>query len=184
MNSRPLFGGAISSMIPPQFEDISMFRDVPDNQEVFADAATDQAIMVEILEQEPVSDALAARHYFDDLAEFNESRGHNVVFERMLAPEEMPNLSADIPKLLLVGEQNVSKFKEEMATNRVRVYMVVVRLNDKQTDILITLNAPQEIHDLSSSAIAGAVAPSPDYSNAVLSQVLQTFAIHDYTLFG
>ncbi|PKC05310.1 Ran-interacting Mog1 protein [Rhizophagus irregularis] len=47
---KELFGGSISMYIPPSFEDISNVRNVPDNQEVFADVNTDQSIIVEILE--------------------------------------------------------------------------------------------------------------------------------------
>lgn len=46
---RELFGGAILLAIPERFLDISDFRPVPDNQEVFADAIHDQSLIVEVL---------------------------------------------------------------------------------------------------------------------------------------
>ncbi|MEE6520759.1 hypothetical protein FKM82_018698 [Ascaphus truei] len=58
----PLFGGALSAILPPSFRDVSALREVPDNQEVFAHVSTDQSIIVELLEYpEGVADADAAR---------------------------------------------------------------------------------------------------------------------------
>lgn len=45
-----LYGGAMSLEIPSRLVDISAFRQVPDHQEVFADADTDQSVIVEINE--------------------------------------------------------------------------------------------------------------------------------------
>ena len=86
MELRELFGGAITSVLPSRFVDSrlftlthtaqasstysvlsltnahSLFRQVPDAQEVFVDAATDQSLIIEILEREDslASDAGAA----------------------------------------------------------------------------------------------------------------------------
>ena len=52
MIKRMLFGGAIESVVLQRFEDCSLLRQVPDHQEVFADACSDQSIIVEILQRE------------------------------------------------------------------------------------------------------------------------------------
>lgn len=50
----------------------SEFRDVPDAQEVFADAGTDQSVIVEVLQHSAgVGDADAAAFHFNDIAESN-----------------------------------------------------------------------------------------------------------------
>ncbi|KAJ3081570.1 hypothetical protein HK102_002265, partial [Quaeritorhiza haematococci] len=49
-SERPLFGGAITTALPDSFIDISTFREVPDNQEVFVDRDTDQSIVIELLQ--------------------------------------------------------------------------------------------------------------------------------------
>ncbi len=46
---RQLFGGAVSLSVPARLVDVSDFRPVPDNQEVLADGATDQSVIVEIM---------------------------------------------------------------------------------------------------------------------------------------
>lgn len=54
-------------MLLTAFVDVSPFREVPDNQEVYADAATDSAIIVELLEQPHVAASYirwaAGRHW-------------------------------------------------------------------------------------------------------------------------
>lgn len=49
ISQRPLFGGMASMAMPSRMQDVSDFRPVPDHQEVHADGATDQSIIVEIL---------------------------------------------------------------------------------------------------------------------------------------
>ena len=58
---RQLFDGAFECVVPKRFEDVSAFRDIPNNQEVFADAETDQSIIIEILEHQAVADDQAAK---------------------------------------------------------------------------------------------------------------------------
>ena len=58
--------------LPKRLEDISQFRQVPDHQEVFADASTDQSVVVEIVQYDSdVSNERASTYYFDDLADCN-----------------------------------------------------------------------------------------------------------------
>ena len=60
---RELFGGAMRMGVPARFDDCANFRQVPDNQEVFADAQTDQSFIVEILEYEAdIRDAVRGHH--------------------------------------------------------------------------------------------------------------------------
>jgi len=45
---RALFGGAMEVDLPPRFSDLSGITDVPDHQECFVDASTDQSAVLEI----------------------------------------------------------------------------------------------------------------------------------------
>jgi hypothetical protein len=49
LHRQPLFGGMAKIERPSRFADVSDFRPVPDHQEVFSDASTDQSFIVEIL---------------------------------------------------------------------------------------------------------------------------------------
>lgn len=85
---QPLFGGALAMQIPSRFTDVSDFRQLPNTQEVFADALTDQSIIVEILQlaDESVANA-AAEFHFHSLAHDNEA------FESQL---DAPALSQEV----------------------------------------------------------------------------------------
>ncbi|KAI8622709.1 hypothetical protein BC830DRAFT_1052748, partial [Chytriomyces sp. MP71] len=48
--SHPLFGGAISLLLPNGYVDASQLRQVPDNQEVFVSSTDNSSIIVELLE--------------------------------------------------------------------------------------------------------------------------------------
>ena len=73
---RELFGGAILASFPARYVDVSDFRPVPDNQEVWTDANRDESVIVEILERVEAgpSDAKgAAAWFFRDLADVNDA---------------------------------------------------------------------------------------------------------------
>lgn len=75
MQTRPLFGGSMSISTPSSMVDMSEYRQVPDHQEVFADATTGASLIVELLAREGVvEDDHAGAFYFIDLAKANQSR--------------------------------------------------------------------------------------------------------------
>ncbi|CAG8586363.1 12529_t:CDS:2, partial [Funneliformis mosseae] len=112
--SRELFGGAISMYIPPSFEDVSNVRDVPDNQEVFADLNTDQSIIVEILQfVHQASNEDAARYHFESVANDNDAEDYSTIHQiTQLTPQEVPSLPPDTQMYFCTGKQSVAKFNE------------------------------------------------------------------------
>lgn len=71
---RPLFGGAMTAALPLRFVDVSDFRQVPDSQEVFADASSDQSIITEVLDMIADADAtMAAEAHFLFLGQDNDA---------------------------------------------------------------------------------------------------------------
>lgn len=52
MRLHKLFGGTIEMLFPQRMIDVSDLRQVPDNQEVFTDAAQHQTLIVEVLVSE------------------------------------------------------------------------------------------------------------------------------------
>ena len=181
---RGLFGGAITLELPDRFEDVSAYRHVPDNQEVLADATTDESLIVEILEHVPtVSDEESARFFFLDLADLNGSAMRDI--ERVEA--------ADVPSLreggaahyasFAVGSQRVAKHRQgPEAANVVATFVGNVRLPDRQTDVLITMSSPTAI--CSESASRSARGGDQDAALALFRAALRTFAIVDWGLFG
>eukprot|EP00516_Mucochytrium_quahogii_P000617 CAMPEP_0203757484 /NCGR_PEP_ID=MMETSP0098-20131031/10521_1 /ASSEMBLY_ACC=CAM_ASM_000208 /TAXON_ID=96639 /ORGANISM=" , Strain NY0313808BC1" /LENGTH=171 /DNA_ID=CAMNT_0050649701 /DNA_START=1011 /DNA_END=1523 /DNA_ORIENTATION=+ len=150
--SRELFGGAITGVLPESLQDISQVREVPDNQEVFSDQDSDRSVIVEILEYEKgQSNENAARYFFEDLAQANESVENKVEHVELDVALEGLGLKEGVFVSVLVGTQRVAKFHEK-ALNTVRVFLCTVRLAKQETDILIMLNAPIQIDPSSSSA--------------------------------
>ncbi|XP_069776247.1 ran guanine nucleotide release factor [Narcine bancroftii] len=161
-HTRALFGGSFSMILPPHAIDVSEIREIPDNQEVFLHSDTDQSIIVELLEyQSQVPDEEAVRYHFDDVTTINgasDDEGTEVlsveaVGRQLAALQEMSSA------WLLAGRQHVAKFNEQ-ARNTVNVHLVLFRLPQYVTDILVTFNDPILISPHSSSSSSTAACPS------------------------
>eukprot|EP00475_Leptophrys_vorax_P026014 TRINITY_DN36442_c0_g1_i1.p1 TRINITY_DN36442_c0_g1~~TRINITY_DN36442_c0_g1_i1.p1 ORF type:complete len:251 (+),score=16.42 TRINITY_DN36442_c0_g1_i1:274-1026(+) len=197
--SQPLFGGAILADIPTRFQDVSDFREVPDNQEVFADGARDESVVVELLERKAdVADADAATWFLSDLMREQEAEaGSSVVFSAPIPPSECPHVDASTFKSYAVGKMVVSKGRQgSEASNVVRVYLGNLRLTSVETDLLITVNEPLFISEQSESASAAGVsgftqAAATEAAQGgigttaqVFQRLLESFQIVDWDLFG
>lgn len=159
-----LFGGAIKAALPPAFIDVSLVRDVPDNQEVYVDENTNVSAIVEILEATEEAEVQAAleaagvapgtgglaTYLFLDLAEANETEeAPQVLFaEEHAGPEMFPKIPGRHARASAAGRQRAAKRFREGATaaagpaEDVAVYLAVLRLAELETDILVTVNVP------------------------------------------
>jgi len=169
-----LYGGAILLNVPEYFEDVSVFRQVPDHQMVYSHTRSDQSFIVEILNYEDVSDDVACNHFFQDLAESNTASRAEIV--RRLGPVHCKGVTDTV--MICEGEQTVAKFNET-GENRVRTYLAVLRLPQKRTDILVTLNCPETVHPESTDTAAP---PTENEFDAFVATVL-TMRIVDWDLF-
>ncbi|KAM4574572.1 ran guanine nucleotide release factor [Fundulus diaphanus] len=182
---RPLFGGALSAVVPHNLTDVSELREIPDNQEVFAHPHTDQSLIVELLEyQGQVADQDAARYHFEDIAGSNEARepGAFEVGDVVALPKAEVSLSECSSAWMLKGTQCVSKFNEE-ARNTVSVHLGLFRLPQFSTDVLITFNDPQSISPDSSSASAAETHGQP-WTVEDFRRTLLSLTLHNPGLFG
>uniref|UniRef100_A0A1A8JW08 RAN guanine nucleotide release factor n=1 Tax=Nothobranchius kuhntae TaxID=321403 RepID=A0A1A8JW08_NOTKU len=183
LQARPLFGGALSAVIPPLATDISELREIPDNQEVFAHPHTDQSLIVELVEyQAQVTDQNAARYHFEDIAGCNKALepGAFEVSGLVALPKPELALAECSCAWMLTGTQRVSKFNEE-ARNTLTIHLGVFRLPQFSTEVLITFNDPQSISPDSSSASA---AETHMWTLQDFRSLLQTLTLHDPGLFG
>ncbi|KAJ8401741.1 hypothetical protein AAFF_G00377120 [Aldrovandia affinis] len=183
---RPLFGGALSAIIPHSARDISELREIPDNQELFAHKHTDQSLMVDLLEyQSHVEDSEAARYHFEDLAGCNEASSPETSKVVKVEPLSKSQLSLQecSSAFLLTGTQHVSKFNEE-AKNTVNIHLGLFRLPQFSTDILLTFNDPVSISPLSSSAGGGGVPNTVPWTAQDFQEFLQSLRLLDPDVFG
>ncbi|DBA04416.1 TPA: hypothetical protein N0F65_010012 [Lagenidium giganteum] len=188
MAVRPLFGGTLSCAIPDGFADVSAFRQVPDNQEVFANAHTDQCIIIELLQFESgVANEESGQYFFNEIAHSNGCSPADVrVLEKRIIPrEEGPSINAECVSSVVVGDQHVAKFKEgENAKNVVRVYLGNIRLPHVTTDVVISVSVPMQINPASSSSECSQLTNSAEVGAQVFQTVHRSFQVHDWTLFG
>lgn len=183
--SHPLFGGALSAVLPQSATDISEVREIPDNQEVFAHAHTDQSLIVELVEyQGQVADQDAVKYHFEDIAGSNkafEPGAFEVTGVVPLSKSEV-SLSDCSSAWMLTGTQCVSKFNEE-ARNIVTLHLGLFRLPQFATDVLITFNDPQSISPDSSSATSAETHREP-WTVLDFQRLMQTLTLHNPGLFG
>ena len=93
-----LYGGCFALKLPVGFVDVSDFRDLPDTQECWAHAETDQSFIVEILAHEDKVDGeTSAVFYFNDIASCNDSLEHSVRVGPTDSSELMRKLLASEP---------------------------------------------------------------------------------------
>ena len=182
--TRLLFGGAISLSLSPRFVDVSPFRDVPDHQEVLADADSDQSVVVEINQALSCSDAEAALAHMEALAADSASSDLSVLHTAVLQAADLPRLQRP-PAFAasIVAEMKTSKYREEGSrANTVRVYLTVIRMREEESDVLLLLNAP--VHWGAGSVVQGKRLLTQQQNEAAVRGMTQSFTVHDYGLFG
>ena len=197
---RPLFGGAITTELPERYVDVSDFRPVPDNQEVWTDASKDESVVVEIVERVavgPSDDEGAAAWFFRDLAEVNGASASEILGVRDLSVDDLPSVNGPFAAAsACVGRQVMSKGRDGVeAANVVEVIVANVRLVQVETDLLVTLNRALVVADGSQAAAqtgAGTIAEGfggggvdewgPGWE--VLRRVLASLRVEDWGLFG
>ena len=192
--SKQLFGGAISCAMPVSFDDVSVVRQVPDHQEVFVHKDSEMSLIIELLQyDETVSDDKAALHYFEDLSLCNEAQQTKIESSEIVHdPEFLPGIqNKKYTKCALVGRQIVAKFSSNnpnQPKDAVQILLMVLRLSDVGTDLLVTLNLPyaqQNARESGASLLQKPVIVEHKVSPADIMKItLHTLKILDWSLFG
>ncbi|KXN65250.1 Mog1p/PsbP-like protein [Conidiobolus coronatus NRRL 28638] len=151
-NLTKLFGGAIEAPTPESFLDISTVRQVPDNQEVFADQnPTNQSIIFELLEaNDEVYNDEIARFHFNQIAEDNEADEGSSNIEELINIDsnELPNFNGHhIQAYYVQGTQIIQPRKQEWTPTKLHIYLLIFRLPEVTTDLIITWQVPSELND-------------------------------------
>ncbi|ORY41607.1 Mog1p/PsbP-like protein [Rhizoclosmatium globosum] len=137
-----LFGGAITLAVPPSHTDASVFREVPDNQEVFVSTTDNSSLIVELLEMERDQQDWALFHFIE-LASDNDAAlpADAIVARTQLQLLPSMNLPSDSSIAIIHGLQFSAKFNKT-EKDRVHIFLAVVRIPTVQTDLLISVNRP------------------------------------------
>ena len=185
-----LFGGALECYLPESFEDVSVVRQIPDHQEVYVDKNTEMSFICELLgyESEVSNDAIGG-YLFDDLAQCNEA--YEKIIDRqgnLMATDKLNSVGKDKYRHRLDGRQVVTKLNQEGGTvaDVVQVHLLVIRLPDVGTDVLLSLNYPL----LGVTDVVGALELAESAANltapvqSILDEITSSFKINDWSLFA
>jgi hypothetical protein len=161
----------------------SQFRDVPDNQEVFADADSDRSIQIELAEPIPnLANSDAAPRYFSALASDAGALSHTLESTSSIA---LPRFGHQCFQATAQGVMQICKGRDAAdAANTVRVVMIVARLASVDTDVLVTLNLPIAISPNSQSARDVRRIASAKENAALIEQVMQSLTLKSLDIFN
>ncbi|KAI8575645.1 hypothetical protein K450DRAFT_260826 [Umbelopsis ramanniana AG] len=172
LTERPLFGGALSAPLRQSYLDASQIRQIPDNQEVFVDANTEQSLIIELLDLVPVAkEKEIAKYHFQQLAEDNEAKEAIVNDISLLEATSNPSLPSDSSQIyVLKGLQKISKFNEQQL-HHVNIVMAIIRLAKVHTDVAISVNVPEGQGQI-------------ELVESEMLQLVKGFKVNDWSLFG
>nr|CDS32961.1 ran guanine nucleotide release factor [Hymenolepis microstoma] len=136
LTQQPLYGGALEIQLPSPANDVSNFRQVPDNQEIFVNPANNQSIIVDILEAISEPDLVeAVKFHFQEIAECNSAT------ETVVDSVEVQNIPDCPSAVLLCGKQKTAKFNKE-DSDIVAISIMLYRFTQFTSDILVCFNDP------------------------------------------
>uniref|UniRef100_A0A0A9XKS7 Putative ran guanine nucleotide release factor n=1 Tax=Lygus hesperus TaxID=30085 RepID=A0A0A9XKS7_LYGHE len=142
---KELYGGVYSIEIPSHFMDLRQFHYVPNHQEVFMDPVNDQSILVDINERSNVEDSDVGIFYSEQNSIDNEASNHTVVETGVVPIDCISNTLRDkdptLSAMYVISTMDVQK-KSCQQVNIIRVYLLIIRLKQEDTDIVITCNIP------------------------------------------
>ncbi|GME35826.1 DNA ligase ATP-dependent [Neofusicoccum parvum] len=183
-----LFGGAIVVDLPAGFADVSSIRQVPDNQEVYLDANGFSSVIFDLTERldesQASSDEEALKYHFQDIV--GDSNDVTQFWQSNAASlARMPNA----PAYTIIATQHPAPQQENRRPQPdfTAILLVLVRLAEQKTDIVITVNVPHVPGEYAKDEVDFAAArqgPLMDTAAAIRQQILQTFEIKDFGLFG
>ena len=179
-----LFGGAFEISLPARFIDLSSFRLVPDHLEVLSDAHADQSVIIELVERvSEEKDSSAAQYHFKDIAAVHSSSATSIVSAGEFKASEFA-IAKQFHCSWAFGTQRVSKGRDGAdKANVIALFLVLIRLKRFETDLLISFNAPIQIHAHSQAKNAKSAVKPPQQSLQSFKRIIATFKIKDLSIF-
>lgn len=167
ISKHELFGGAIECSLPSAFISASDIRQIPSNQEVFVHKdLVNTSLIIEILESIDLSVSIKSsdeQNTKDDLdvkASFEDETMNNMAvahFEEIAAANDAQSYDIDTKSLKfsintniskseyqtarVKGTQQVFKFGKPNHLDTVRVWVGVIRVDQPDADVVVSLNS-------------------------------------------
>lgn len=179
-----LYGGAITTIIPEGFLDVSLLREVPDTQEVYVNSREDtevfndglgknESVIVDLLESvDADSDEEALRIHMAELSDLNDSEQ----WAKIKDTKPIANSQC----CLLV--ESAKKWGKSELNETVAICLALIRLDEFQTDVVITINIPLEKENFTQASISAHHNITAAYQ--LLLEMVKQFKIVDESLFA
>ncbi|KAL8873799.1 MAG: hypothetical protein Q9174_000785 [Haloplaca sp. 1 TL-2023] len=187
-----LYGGAIAVNLPAGYGDVSNIREVPDHQEIYLDSNGFSSIVIELAERvsDPSTDQAALRYHFEDIVDEQDT---SKIWRTDVA--QLSKFSPSTPCYTLLATTTPPPVQTGQAARPLTpdfttVLLTLVRLVEKSTDLMVTINIPQ---------IPGHQEPSPgkqvnfeegqygslvDEGMRIMEEVRKSLEVKDWSLFG
>ncbi|KAF2641537.1 Mog1p/PsbP-like protein [Massarina eburnea CBS 473.64] len=176
-----LFGGAITVDLPTVFGDTSQIRQVPDHQEVFLDINGYSGAIIEILEYvDKPTDEEALQYHFADLVD-GTGDATNLLGQGRATMVKVPN--HPVLSLHFIQTPPAPDRPNRKTADFVAIHLILLRLKDQGTDIMITINSPHYPGEYEKPAQEGELTQLMTDAEVVKERILQTFEISDWGLF-
>ncbi|KAF1808466.1 Mog1p/PsbP-like protein [Eremomyces bilateralis CBS 781.70] len=188
-NQIKLYGGAIEVDLPERFKDVSSIREVPDSQEVYLDKDGFASVIFDILEHigpsEAKDDLEALDFHFRGITD---DTGDETMVHKVSSTEPKLDKMPNTKVLSLLGSLRSKEGARPRRANEAdwtAILLALVRLPEKGTDIVITVNVPHvpsfhpENIDIGNEQFDEFVKDGLD----VMEQVMATFDVKDWNLF-
>lgn len=196
MSTKELYGGAIVAAIPTGFIDASMFREIPDTQEVYVSQSVDDSLVVDLMEavQGSNSDDIVNIH-LNEIAEINSVANHEYsrIFSKEVPVSKLEQgtvgyVTISIEPARKWGrEAQLQKTAENLDAPLLAMVLGLVRLERVKTDLLVTFNIPivsKADYERLVSGDAGHLPVRVQNGLKSVEQFLETLEVKDWKLFG
>ncbi|EMD00343.1 hypothetical protein BAUCODRAFT_64329 [Baudoinia panamericana UAMH 10762] len=183
-----LFGGAVQCPLPATFADVSEIRRVPDNQEVWLDTNGLTSVVFDILERvDGMSDVDALQFHLDDITEESGAEIDGEVTVLMKGEVRFQKQGTKAYGLLATSLPGEKQRGRDNEPDFVALLLLLVRLVEQATDLIITVNVPH----VAGTYDSGEVKPEQGRYGGLLlrgleirEKIIEGFQIVDWGLFG
>lgn len=188
----PLYGGAITTIIPAGFLDASMLREIPDTQEVFVNSRSNvdevkdglglnESIIIDLLQRvEEDDDKKALQYHLKEISELNGSTNWKLLINEVHTKNNNGQTCIMLETAYKWGKVN----EKEIVVSCIGL----IRLKDVETDVLITVNVPLDSEKFPDETMdnltEGKIPPRITMAYNHLVQMVNQFTIKDKSLFA
>lgn len=195
-----LYGGAITANLPEGFVDASMFREIPDTQEVYVSQSVDDSVVIDLMESVEETGDAAVDVHLKEIAEMNgaaDANEYSRLHSEQITLSQLPQTPSAAPVTCLItiaieparkwGRSAQLEGDQSLESPLLAMVLSVTRLENVSTDLVVTYNVPITSRDDYSKLLTGVPESLPERVQAGLTSVkaiMLSLQVKDWSLFG